>query len=368
MATRDHKDDFGPGEPESHVARVGADAGWPVTDLESVQTCPLCGEKSRERVYSELSDKHLFGAPGLWTLYECRNCRTGYLDPRPTAGSIGRAYERYYTHDSPDKAPRSRVAWYATAFAGLVNGYSNWRYGTKFRPSTRWGIVAALCLPGKRSLLDRKFRHWPFKRHGGEKLLDVGLGSGAFLELAHAAGWAVTGVDLDQKTVKNARDKGLNAIFGDIEALMSEAETFDYITISHVIEHVYDPRAVLGCAYRLLKPGGKIWIETPNWHAIGRRIYGSSWRGLEPPRHVVLFSWDALVELLERTGFSDVKRIPMRAVTSHVFQASDALVRGVSPYSSQRYTLRAKLGAFVANVYSRLDFRASEFITLTAKK
>jgi 2-polyprenyl-3-methyl-5-hydroxy-6-metoxy-1,4-benzoquinol methylase len=367
MASKYNADDAASGACASELVD-GNDSSWPVEDLELVQICPLCGGKDRDRIFSGLSDRNLFGAPGSWTLYECRNCQTGYLDPRPTAGSMGRAYERYYTHDAPASAAQSYGDRRMRAFAALVNGYSNWRYGTKFRPSARLGIIAALCLPSKRSLLDRKFRHWPSKRDGGQKLLDVGLGSGAFMELAQAAGWAVTGVDLDEKTVKNARDKGLNAIFGDIEALMAEAETFDYITISHVIEHVYDPRAVLGCAYRLLKPGGRIWIETPNWHAIGRRIYGCSWRGLEPPRHVVLFSWDALVELLERTGFSNVKPIPVRAVTSHVFQASDALVRGVNPYSRQRYSRRAKLRALVANVYSRLDFRASEFITLTAEK
>lgn len=368
MASKVHANDAASGLSDSDIADVDKDASWPAKDLESVRACPLCGGEDRERVFSGLSDRHLFGAPGSWTLYECRNCQTGYLDPRPTAGSIGRAYERYYTHDAPDGAPQSYADWRARTFAALVNGYSNWRYGTKFRPSTRWGILAALCLPGKRSLLDRKFRHWPSKRDGGMKLLDVGLGSGAFMELAQAGGWATTGLDLDQRTVKNARDKGLNAINGGIEALITEAETFDYITISHVIEHVYDPRAVLACAYRLLKPGGRIWIETPNWHAIGRRVYGGAWRGLEPPRHIVLFSWDTLIELLERTGFSDIKPIPIRTVTSHVFQASEALVRGTNPYSSKGNQLRAKLKALVANARSRPDFRTTEFITLTAEK
>lgn len=368
MANKDHAEDSASRESRFDSADGGKDASWPAKDLEFVQTCPLCGGTDRECVFSGLSDRHLFGAPGSWTMYECRNCQTGYLDPRPTAGSIGRAYERYYTHEASDGVPQSNGNWRARTFASLVNGYSNWRYGTKFRPSTRWGILAALCLPGKRSLLDRKFRHWPSDRDGRTKLLDVGLGSGAFMQLAQAGGWATTGVDLDQRTVKNARDKGLNAIFGGIEALTSEAETFDYITLSHVIEHVYDPRAVLACAYCLLKPGGKIWIETPNWHAIGRRVYGGSWRGLEPPRHVVLFSWDALVESLERIGFSNVKPIPIRAITSHVFQASEALRKGASPYSVQANRFRAKLKALVANAQSRSNFRTTEFITLTAEK
>lgn len=347
---------------------IDTEAGWPTQDLERVPTCPLCGGKERQHVYSGLSDADLFGAPGHWTLYECQACHAGYLDPRPTPDSVGRAYERYYTHDATDGVPASNDGWSARLFTALVNGYSNWRYGTTRRPATRLGILVALCLPQKRSLLDRKFRHWPPERSSGAKLLDVGLGSGAFMELAQAGGWTATGVDLDHRAVKNARAKGLDAIYGGIETLATKCETFDYITISHVIEHVYDPVSVLECAYRLLKPGGRIWIETPNWRAVGRRIYGRAWRGLEPPRHLVLFTWDTLGVLLERAGFRNVEPMPVRAVTSHVFQASDALERGLNPYQHRKGRLSARLRAVGANIHSRIDYRSTEFITLTADK
>jgi hypothetical protein len=72
---------------------------WPVEDLEAVERCPLCGGTDRTVLYRDLTDGR-FCAPGTWALHRCLGCESGYLDPRPTADAIGRAYRSYHTHEA----------------------------------------------------------------------------------------------------------------------------------------------------------------------------------------------------------------------------------------------------------------------------
>src|SRR5690606_4600196 len=72
---------------------------------------------------------------------------------------------------------------------------------------------------------------------------------------------------------------------------------------SHVLEHVYDPSGLLSECYRLLKPGGHLRVVVPNPKSWGHKLFGSRWRGLEPPRHLHLFTPEALRMLSERAGF-----------------------------------------------------------------
>lgn len=89
---------------------------------------------------------------------------------------------------------------------------------------------------------------------------------------------------------------GLNG-FGAVES------RFDVITLNHVIEHVSDPIELLRSCYRLLKLGGQLWLQTPNIDSLGSRRYGRHWRGLEPPRHLVLFDPVSLRSALHQAGF-----------------------------------------------------------------
>jgi len=172
-------------------------------------------------------------------MQQCLNCATAYLDPRPTQSSMHLAYRTYYTHDAIDKHSTESMTWAQSIRHTLANGYRNWRYGTKSLPSSKIGIIAAYLLPTMRMSIDLSFRYlphvWP-----GARLLDVGFGNGKSLEAALSAGWDVTGVDMDPKAVNNARERGLDVQQGGIDVYANHQESFDVITLSHVIEHVYD--------------------------------------------------------------------------------------------------------------------------------
>lgn len=316
---------------ENSLASCGERA-WPEDGIEEVSACPVCGAQRRRLLYEDLTDRIFFCAPGKWSMYACGECGTVYLDPRPNQAAIGLAYSVYFTHqqgNDVDVMPKGLVA----RLRRLVgNSYRNWRYGTSTRPSFPLGFLLALLMPEKRRAIDASMRHMP-KPNSGARLLDFGCGNGEFLEVIKNAGWEVRGIDFDLEAVKAAKHKGLDVIQGGVDELAQFDGMFDQITLSHVIEHVHQPERLLSLCYRALKPDGRLWLETPNINAQGHEKYGVNWRGLEPPRHLMLFNQQSLTLLLNKAGFQRIEIMPHNPVIPTVFGASEAIEAGEDPWT-----------------------------------
>jgi 2-polyprenyl-3-methyl-5-hydroxy-6-metoxy-1,4-benzoquinol methylase len=135
-------------------------------------------------------------------------------------------------------------------------------------------------------------------------LLDVGCGNGEFISRMASLGWKVHGVDPDAKAVSHARSRGLEVFSGMISDL-PVTPCYDVITLNHVIEHAIDPVGLLRECRMRLRPGtGLLIIATPNIHSLGHWWFSRNWRGLEVPRHLILFSPSSLSELVKRAGLS----------------------------------------------------------------
>ena len=140
----------------------------------------------------------------------------------------------------------------------------------------------------------------------GGKLLDVGCGSGERLEKMRRLGWTVSGIDFDAEAVRVARDRGLDVSCGTIPGTWFPTEAFDAVTMNHVIEHVPHPIELLEECNRILKPGGKVVLTTPNSSCWGHKLFEEHWRGLEPPRHLHVFCPSSIEQTLRRAGFGVV--------------------------------------------------------------
>jgi 2-polyprenyl-3-methyl-5-hydroxy-6-metoxy-1,4-benzoquinol methylase len=349
------------------VQELDTNDKWPEDGLEWLGCCPVCGAKERSVLHDDLKDCVFFCAPGKWTLYLCQSCGSGYLDPRPTRESIGLAYRRYFTHVLNTPQSTSELSWLHLIRRALANGYRNHRFGTRQRPASYLGVLAAMLLPSQRSVLESERRHLP-RPSPGAQLLDVGCGNGDFLDFAHRAGWRVVGVELDSKAAETARSRGLDVRLGGVDVLDTEKERFDGITLSHIIEHVHDPLEVLHTCHHLLKPGGWIWLETPNLEAQGHMRYGTSWRGLEPPRHLILFTCASLTHALREAGFQSIQIQSYRPQCKHLWGASEAIRQGRDPYQFPELHGEDSRFAQHADYVARHNPGVREFITLKVSK
>jgi 2-polyprenyl-3-methyl-5-hydroxy-6-metoxy-1,4-benzoquinol methylase len=254
----------------------------------------------------------LFGALGSWNFKRCANreCRLIWLDPMPLASEIGKAYGAYYTHDDPvEPAPsqRENVGVLRKAYRRIKNAYlaAHYGYGTG---GTKTGALSMgellYLLPPRRIQVDLEVRC--LHAVPGGRLLDLGCGSGMWLSTMRDLGWRAEGVDFDPAAAAAAAARGLAVRCGSLERQGFPDATFDAITMSHVVEHLPDPLQTLTECARILKPGGKLIVWTPNASSLGRGVFKQSWRGLEPPRHLHLFSPQSMCALLERAGFSRI--------------------------------------------------------------
>jgi len=290
--------------------------------------CLLCGSEGR-LVHLELHDR-LFGAYGTWNLKKCARSECGliWLDPMPLTEDIAKAYANYYTH-APPRPPTTEPTAGALrrSYRLMKNGYLAGKYGYELGPMTLASRAAGRLMwlvPHRRARLDSEVR----RLHAvpGGRLLDIGCGTGEWLLWMRRLGWQVEGLDFDERAVKVANQLGLSVRLGSLEQQQFPDGTFDAVTMSHVIEHVPDPVHTLRECARILSPGGKLFLWTPNARSLGHRTFGRNWRGLEPPRHLHIFSPRSVRALLSKADFANTS-VCTRNSTS-ILAASMALVSG----------------------------------------
>ena len=207
----------------------------------------------------------------------------------PLKEDIGNAYANYYTHAARNCSNRAGLL--RAVFRWMKRGYWATKYNYQVGPGSFPIKILGMFLylfPLRRRAVDEEVRMLNAVAQG--RLLDVGCGSGEWLTLMKNHGWRVEGVDFDENAVRVARERGLEVHCGSLEEQRFPNDTFNAVTLNHVIEHVPDPvRTLTECA-RILKPGGRLILFTPNVSSLSHRIFRQDWRGLEPPRHLHLFS------------------------------------------------------------------------------
>jgi SAM-dependent methyltransferase len=212
-----------------------------------------------------------YDSPGSYAYFHCGRCDCLSIDPVPDAATLDLAYpETYHAyHEHGNRLAR----W-------LKDSY--WKKKAK-----RYGALAA----------------------GQGRILEFGCSFGhLLLALKRAGHEKLLGVDISASAIQRARQAGLDVLQGDIAELSLEKGSWDLIIADNLLEHISSPGEILASAYDLLRPGGLLVGETPNWRSWDRKLSGRYWGGYHTPRHLVLFSPAGLEHLAGRTGF-DLRRL-----------------------------------------------------------
>ena len=286
--------------------RIGARLGRAGSDTP----CPACDAPS---------SRYLFDARTVPIKY-CPACDLAFADPLPTDAEL----TEFYSDDA--------------YFQGGHEGYG-------FCDQVTVGDRLRESLLESWPFLDRMTEWLPEKG----QLLDIGCGTGFRLSIASDRGWDAQGVEPSAFASEVARDHyGQRCLTGSFFDMPFADGDFDAVVLHAVIEHVTDPRALLAEAVRLLRPGGVLALQTPNYGSRRVKLRGAGWNEIRPPEHIVMHSETSLGRLalgagLELLDFSTHPR----------FTVSPAEVRGTLPGPTKKLA-GTVLEESVIGLYDRL--------------
>lgn len=144
----------------------------------------------------------------------------------------------------------------------------------------------------------------PYRRTN--RLLDVGCGQGRFLEVAQSRGWEVSGTEYTETQVLDGRAKGFDMTLAPARVGDLPSAAFDVVCAFEVLEHVTDPKAEAEVLADVVRDGGLLYVTTPNFDSLSRRVLGADWNVIAYPEHLGYFTARSLRRWLETAGFAVV--------------------------------------------------------------
>jgi SAM-dependent methyltransferase len=215
----------------------------------------------------------------VFPVWECRSCTLRFTQDIPDAISIASYYksEDYISHTNTSK--------------GFINSL--------------YQSVRKRTLKKKRRLVEK---HTGIKKG---QLLEIGSGTGAFVNEMKMNGWEVTGLEPDEGAKEIAKRSFGVGIQGMDRFYELSPGSYDAITLWHVLEHVHDLHRYLQQLKTLLKVNGKLFIAVPNYTSKDAEIYKEYWAAYDVPRHLYHFSPGSMELLLQKNGLNLLQYKPM---------------------------------------------------------
>jgi SAM-dependent methyltransferase len=139
----------------------------------------------------------------------------------------------------------------------------------------------------------------PYRSSG--RILDIGCGAGHFLSVAGSRGWDTYGTEVAAGLTDRLQALGIHSFHGELADAKYESAFFDVVYCSEVIEHVLRPVDLLREVARVLRSGGLLYLTTPNFDSLSRRLLGARWRVL-CQEHICYFTPRVLTRALESAG------------------------------------------------------------------
>jgi 2-polyprenyl-3-methyl-5-hydroxy-6-metoxy-1,4-benzoquinol methylase len=204
----------------------------------------------------------------------CENCGLVQMNPQPEHTDVRRRYQDgygsdYLAYELANEVSFLRLQQLALADAGMEE-------------------------------LERVLKS---EKSGAPGVLDIGCATGALLAEFRDRGWKTCGAEIGGPQAEYARrERGLDIRDRPLEENQFSDGEFDLVLASHLIEHLNDPASFVKEAFRILAPGGRFMVTTPNIDGLQSRLLKGRWRSAIFD-HLYLFSIKTLSALLEKTGF-----------------------------------------------------------------
>lgn len=232
--------------------------------------CPWCDS---ENVHLHLKLKDEFLSKEDFQIFECEDCGLLYTTPRPEKDKIGEYYksENYYSHQENKQG---------------------------FIPKV-YEKVKSINLKSKSKMATKGMKIG--------KVLDIGCGVGDFLHKMETYGWKTTGIE-PSEDAKNIARKRMNAeLYSPDEIDKLESESFDLITMWHVLEHVDDLKTEIAELQRLLKKGGRLVLALPNFKSYDGQFYKEKWAAYDVPRHLNHFCQQSIYNIFKNSELNQIE-------------------------------------------------------------
>ena len=268
--------------------------------MEHLLNCPIC---NKERFTSFLSCKDYTVSQSEFTIVNCESCGFTFTNPRPKPENLGSYYksEEYISHSNTNK-----------------------------------GLIFKLYQIVRNYTLDKKVNL--IKKFGNPKtLLDIGCGTGAFLDRCVKNNISVTGVEPDDKARNFAISNFKLNVFEESFINKIEDNSFDTITMWHVLEHVSDLEDRIKQLKRILKKDGTLFVALPNIESYDAQVYGKYWAAYDVPRHLYHFKKNDVANLFNKVSMKIIERKPMKFDSFYVSMLSEKYSTGKINYFKAFY-------------------------------
>ena len=276
--------------------------------MEQISNCPVCQNNTFEK-YLEVKDYTVSNEN--FQIVSCKSCGFKFTNPRPNSNEIGKYYkaESYISHTNTSKGLIAKI----------------------------YHAVRKFTLKSKLNLINGLY---PQKG----KLLDIGCGTGMFLNEARENGWKVNGIEPDLGARQIAEE--INKSIINLEILSSfKNERFNIITMWHVLEHVHLLNETMDWLKDRITEDGFIIIAVPNHESKDAEVFQAQWAAYDVPRHLYHFSQKSIKELFDQKGFRLEKTLPMKFDSFYVSMLSTKYQTGKTNY----------IKAFISGLKSNLD-------------
>lgn len=287
--------------------------------MNQISTCPIC-ENTKHKHF--LSGVDYTVSNETFNIVECESCSFRFTNPIPTEDKIGAYYksEDYISH------------------SGTKKGVVNWLYHQ----------VRNYTLKQKFKLVSKHAKN--------NSLLDIGCGTGDFLGFVHNKGWNVKGLEPDPDAKAIGEKKYGISIDSTSELHNVPQNSYDAISMWHVLEHVYELNKDVAKIKDILKPDGTLFVAVPNCSSADAEKYGKFWAAYDLPIHLYHFRPDNIKQLFAKYDMEVTEILPMKFDSFYVSLLSEKYKSG-----NKGFSIGALFKGFFSGLSSNMKAKGNKY-------